>query len=174
MLFRSVWAGTVGTPEGVEYLGYNLADAVFIGIGNGSVCETTTRTGVGVPTYTMIQECVSVGVPLILASGCRNYGDVCKAIAAGCDLVLSGYLFRGCEDTAEPDLYYGMASKREKDREGKVGYIEGLEMTVLPSDKTSLDILKEFEQALQSSMSYVSAKSIEQFQQKAEFIKITQ
>lgn len=167
------WAGTVCTKYGTQYLKDYGADAVFLSIGNGSVCATTPQTGVGCPPFTMIEECSQVDIPIILAAGCRNYGEVCKALAAGCDLVLSGYLFRGCKDSAFPTEYFGEASitgKKQNRKETK--FIEGIEIDVPVSNKTSVDVLDEFEEALQSSMSYLNAKNLTEYRNNANFIEV--
>ena len=168
------WAGTVAMKDGVQYLKDYGADAIFLGIGNGSVCATTPQTGVGCPTFTMIEECSQVDIPIILAAGSRNYGDVCKAVAAGCDLVLSGYLFKGCSDLPQSHEYYGEASKRGKLENNKQPtFIEGIEdMYVNSAGKTSVMVLDEFEQAMQSSMSYLNASNLTEYRNNANFIEV--
>ena len=55
-----VIAGSVATAESCEYLCEKGADAIRVGIGNGSLCETRIRTGVGVPQVTALIDCVSI------------------------------------------------------------------------------------------------------------------
>ena len=54
-----VIAGSVATGEACEYLCEKGADAIRIGIGNGSLCETRIRTGVGVPQVTALLDWVA-------------------------------------------------------------------------------------------------------------------
>ena len=55
-----VIAGSVATGEACEYLCEKGADAIRVGIGNGSLCETRIRTGVGIPQVFAIIDCVSI------------------------------------------------------------------------------------------------------------------
>ena len=75
-----VVVGSVATGEATKYLCEKGADAIRVGIGNGSLCETRIRTGVGIPQVSALIDCVSVAddysTPVIADGGIRNIGDV--------------------------------------------------------------------------------------------------
>ena len=98
-----VIAGSVATAESCEYLCEKGADSIRVGIGNGSLCETRIRTGVGIPQVTALLDCISVadtyGCPTIADGGVRNIGDVCKGLACGADSIMLGSLLSGTKET---------------------------------------------------------------------------
>jgi IMP dehydrogenase len=53
-----IMAGNVATEEAVRHLGLWGADAVKVGIGNGAVCTTKNITGITVPMFSSLQDCV--------------------------------------------------------------------------------------------------------------------
>lgn len=74
-------------------------DAYKIGIANGSVCTTRFKTGVGVPQFTALLDCVKVTDRIISDGGCKTAGDVAKALAAGARLVMTGSMLAGTDET---------------------------------------------------------------------------
>lgn len=157
---------------------------------HNSMCETRIRTGVGTPQITAIMDCVCAvngsGVPIIADGGIRWPGDVAKAIAAGADTVMIGRLFAGT-DEAPGELikigewgrekrlkeYRGSASRSAKvDRGETDSYVEGnskLERHKGPVE----EIVEDIVDGLKTSMSYVGAKSLDEFRAKAEFQRVT-
>jgi IMP dehydrogenase len=101
----------------------------------------------------------------------KNTGDVAKALAAGADLVMTGHLFKDCFETSHQ--YNGSASETEYMLQGKNGRApEGVETVVENGLSVSL-INKNIREALQSAFSYVGAKSVSDFQSKAELIQVS-
>ena len=98
-----VIAGNVATGDGAEFLCEKGADAIRVGIGNGSLCETRIRTGVGLPQVTALLDVCSVAdrydVPVIADGGIRNVGDVCKGLGSGADSVMVGSLLSGTKES---------------------------------------------------------------------------
>ena len=96
-------AGSVATGEACEYLCEKGADSIRVGIGNGSLCETRIRTGVGIPQVSALIDCVAVAdrfdVPIIGDGGIRNVGDVCKGLACGADSIMLGSLLSCTKET---------------------------------------------------------------------------
>jgi len=187
-------AGNVSTCQGAFDLCVAGADCIRATNGSGSACTTLSTTGVGVPTVTSLEWCVS-GVKcaesrtgkkkfLIADGGIKNSGDMAKALAIGADAVMIGGLLAGsssCPETAfftENGVfkakYYGMASKEAQvQRFGqlKKGTApEGKGYTIPPKGKTSV-IINELAGGLRSAFSFVNAKNIMEFKKNAEFIK---
>jgi IMP dehydrogenase len=174
----------VGAAKRLEDWG---ADALRVGIGGGSMCETRIRTGVGVPQLTAIIQVASVASIPVIADGAIRYpGDVAKALAAGADTVMLGSLFAGT-DEAPGDVFVtgqwpnekatkvfrGSASASAKTDAGKMAeYIEGASHMV--ACKGSVwNVVRTILDGVRSSMSYVGARTLEEFRTKAHFIRVT-
>ena len=141
----------------------------------------------GVPQLTAILECAKAAakykVPIIADGGIRNSGDFSKALAAGASTVMIGSLFAGTdespgeyvlEDGAGYKLYRGMASRDAAPNAGDGAYRapEGKSGKV-PYRGRAKNVLDDLIAGLRSSMSYLGAKSLRDFQKNAKFIKIT-
>ena len=184
-----VIAGAVATGEAVQYLCEKGADAIRVGIGNGSLCETRIRTGVGVPQVTALLDCVAVadtyGCPTIADGGVRNIGDVCKGLACGADTVMLGSLLSGAKETPGSvekigewpneqlyKKYRGSASLDSKHDRGDDKNVEG-NHKVIPYKGKVKRILKDIQEGLRSAFSYVGANDISEFHSKVELIEVT-
>ncbi|OGF74555.1 IMP dehydrogenase [Candidatus Giovannonibacteria bacterium RIFCSPHIGHO2_02_FULL_46_20] len=184
--------GNVATPDGALDLINSGADSVKVGVGPGAACITRIVTGVGVPQLSALLDIFVVAqkhkIPVIADGGIRNSGDFAKALAAGGSTAMIGSLLAGTdeapgeyilEDGAGYKLYRGMASRdaalsaafihaeREIYRapEGKSGKVSYRGRAQLIVD----DLLS----GLRSSMSYLGAKNISEFQKNAEFVRIS-
>ena len=184
-----VLVGNVATKEAAKDLCEWGADGLRIGIGGGSLCSTRMQTGVGVPMVSSILSCVTVAdgydVPCMADGGVRSPGDVCKGLAAGANTVMLGSLLSGTKETPGEitktgqwpnevlqKKYRGSASLDSKlDRE-ESKYVEGYSTTVPYKGKVKR-IIYDIMDGVRSSMSYVGAGNILEFQAKAEFIKVT-
>jgi IMP dehydrogenase len=102
-------AGNVATAEAAEALIDAGADAVKAGVGPGSSCTTRVVAGVGMPQVTAIHDCARAaaphGVPVIADGGVTSSGDIAKAIAAGADVVMTGSLFAGTDESPGEVVY---------------------------------------------------------------------
>lgn len=175
-------AGNIATPDGIENL-YNWgADICKLNIAPGAVCITKNQTGCMFPVISCLIDCSKkakeLNIPVIADGGLVEYGDICKAIAIGCDAVMSGKFFAGCQETPEQvdengnKPYFGMASKRAMSlikREEDMATPEGKEIVVKSTNTSAASILKDIKGALQSSMSYSNSKNIKEFQDKVIF-----
>ncbi len=192
-----VMAGNVATAEATKALIDVGADAVKIGIGPGSICTTRIVAGVGVPQLTAVMEAAEEArkhdIPVIADGGIKYSGDLAKAIAAGADVVMVGSLLAGTEESpGETFLYQGRSYKAYRGM-GSVGAMsqgsadryfqqdikdshklvpEGIEGQV-PYKGPLSDILHQLAGGLRASMGYVGGKTIADFQQKAEFVRIS-
>lgn len=191
-------AGNIATGHGTEDLIRAGVDAVKVGVGSGSICITRVITGSGVPQLTAILDSVKIAkeyeVPVISDGGIRNSGDLTKALAAGSSSVMVGSLLGGTDESPGKTLvkngkkykiYRGMASfyaslGRKYREEGELiesedlnDYVpEGVEAMV--SYKGSVvEIIRQLVGGLRSGLSYCGAKTINEMQQNAEFVRIT-
>jgi len=189
--------GNVATADGTRRLIDAGADAVKVGVGPGSICITRIVAGSGVPQLTAVMECADAarpyGVPVIADGGIRQPGDLAKAIAAGAQTAMIGSMLAGTDES--PGLVMtrrghrykasrGMASREanieRNKREGNdltqeevEDYVaEGVEAAV-PYRGRAREVLMQLVGGLQSGMSYSGVHSIEEFQQKAIFVRMT-
>ncbi len=182
-------AGNVATREAAQFMCDAGADAVRVGVGSGSLCSTRIQTGVGIPMVSAICDVASVcddyGVSVIADGGMRTPGDVAKAIAAGADCVMLGNLLSGTKETPGSitktgmwpnevlqKKYRGSASLEAKSDRGETHNVEGYSTTIPYKGKVKR-IIDDILDGLKSSMSYVGASNLEEFQSLAEFVKVT-
>ena len=181
-----IMAGNVATAEGFQSLIDWGADSIRVGIGGGSICTTRMQTGHGIPTFQSILDCAayarSSGVKLIADGGIKNSGDIVKCLAAGADFVMLGSLLAGTEEA--PGLvscdattsqkykqYRGMASfDAQKDFKGPSYHIEGVASRV-PYRGPVAEVINNLTAGIRSGLSYTGARSLEQFRNKAQFIR---
>jgi IMP dehydrogenase len=189
--------GNVATADGTRRLIDAGVDAVKVGVGPGSICITRIVAGSGVPQLSAVIECAdaarAAGIPVIADGGIRQPGDVAKAIAAGAQTVMIGSMLAGTDEspgmimTRKGHRYKasrGMASREANiDRSRKEGndltqeeideYVaEGVEAAVPYRGKVR-EVLTQLVGGLQSGMSYSGAHSLDEFHQKAIFVRMT-
>jgi IMP dehydrogenase len=190
-------AGNIATAEGARDLIKAGVDAVKVGVGPGSICTTRVIAGVGVPQLTAIMDCSKAtreaGVPLVADGGIKYSGDVTKAIAAGADVVMIGSLFAGTDESPGETvifqgrsykIYRGMGSmeamkagsrdrycQEDADLECKL-VPEGIVGRVPSRGKLS-DVIYQLMGGLRSGMGYVGARTIQELQDMARFVRIS-
>ncbi len=186
-----VMAGNIATKDAAQYFLSKGADAIKIGIGPGSLCETRIMAGAGIPQITAIMdahESTQGRVPICADGGIRYPGDVVKAIGAGADTVMIGSIISGTNETPGKIItiegkqckeYRGMASYeatlKKQELDGNVSKIISVEgERILVSRKGPiLPIIDKFLGGLSSGMTYVGAKTIPELKAKADFIEIS-
>ncbi len=189
--------GNVATREGALDLIKAGVDAVKVGVGPGSICTTRVIAGVGVPQLSAIIETSEVseryGIPVVADGGIKFSGDITKAIAAGARSVMIGNLFAGTDESpGEIVLYQGRSYKvyrgmgsieamkeGSKDRyfqgdvESEAKLVpEGIEGRVPYRGALSYSI-QQLIGGLKAGMGYLGAKTLQELQQRAKFIRIT-
>jgi IMP dehydrogenase len=192
-----VIAGNVATGAGAKALADAGADGVKVGVGPGSICTTRIIAGVGVPQLYAIYEAAKAlegsGVPIIGDGGVRYTGDIAKALAAGASTIMAGSLFAGTEespgetiilDGRKFKLYRGMGSIGAMEIGSKDRYFqdaeddikklvpEGIEGRV-PFKGSVAEVMVQYLGGLRAGMGYCGAATVEDLQQKAQFVRIT-
>ncbi len=189
-------AGNVATYDAARALIDAGADAVKVGIGPGSICTTRIVAGVGVPQLTAIMEAARAardsGAPVIADGGIKYSGDMAKAIAAGASVAMMGSMFAGTDESpGEVFLYQGRSYKSYRGM-GSVGAMgqgsadryfqkevetqklvpEGIEGQTAYKGPIA-PVIHQMVGGLRASMGYVGAPTIDEFQKRAKFVRIT-
>ncbi|MEE2567144.1 IMP dehydrogenase [Hyphobacterium marinum] len=192
-----VVAGNVATYDATRALIDAGADCVKVGIGPGSICTTRIVAGVGVPQLTAVMEARRAAdgsdATIIADGGVKYSGDFAKALAAGADAVMMGSLLAGTEEApGEVFLYQGRSYKAyrgmgsvaamargsadryfQKDVGDQMKLVpEGIEGQV-PFKGPVGPILHQMVGGLRAAMGYTGAKTLAEFREKANFIRIT-
>ena len=191
-------AGNIATEQAAIELAKLRVDAIKVGIGPGSICTTRVVAGIGFPQFSAILN-VKKGlnkyknVKIIADGGIRYSGDIAKALGAGADAVMIGSLLAGTDETPGEIFYYqgrsyksyrGMGSISAMSRGSADRYFqqdikdqlklvpEGIEGRV-PYRGPVKNIIDQLVGGLKSSMGYLGAKNITEFQKNAKFIEIS-
>ena len=190
-------AGNVATAEATEALIKAGVDAVKVGIGPGSICTTRIVTGIGVPQITAVMDAVSVakkaGVPIIADGGVKFSGDIVKALAVGASTIMLGSMLAGVEESPGETILYqgrtykmyrGMGSIGAMKRGSKDRYFqqdvtsekkfvpEGIEGKV-PYRGSLASNIYQLTGGIKAGMGYMGAKTIEDLQKRAKFVRIS-
>ncbi len=193
-----VVAGNVATALATKDLMGAGADVVKVGIGPGSICTTRIVCGVGVPQVSAIMNCAAeakkLGKKIIADGGIQFSGDVVKAMALGAGAVMVGGLLAGTKESpGEMILYQGRSYKSyrgmgslgamsmgSKDRYAQADVNdtdkfvpEGIEGRV-PYKGEVRNVMHQLVGGLRSGMGYLGAANLEQLQNNAHFVRITQ
>ena len=173
-------AGNVCTATAVRDLYEWGADAVKVGIGQGSPCTTKYKTGFTMPMFSCVNLCSNLHgacweedphgpIPIIADGGIKHNGDIAKALVAGATFVMAGGMFASCSDSPADcstmdnithKAYFGSASAENK---GHNNNIEGKLTNIPCNNMTVAQKLLEIKQDLQSSISYAGGKDLEVF-----------
>ncbi len=183
-----ILAGSIATEKGADDL-FKQADAVMVGIGNGSICRTRDVTGVGVPQVTALrwafQAAQKRNKPIINDGGISTSGDLAKALVAGASAVIIGNRLAGTDESpserekiggVEVKKHRGMASLDAKKKllESE-GYLdeeveaelealyasEGVEKGYVRYEGSARDVVNELINPLRSTLSHCDALTIE-------------
>lgn len=187
-------AGNVCTPEGTRELIEAGADVVKVNVGPGAMCTTRMQTGVGRPTFSSVRACAAEakrhGKHVWADGGVRHPRDVALYCAAGATRAMVGTALAGTFESpgdvktdAEGRIYkqnYGMASARAVaertagldafDRAKKGFFREGISTSriyIEPGRESVGAILIDMITGLQSALTYVGAKDLASFHERA-------
>lgn len=180
--------GNVATADGVQRLQDVGVNSIKIGISGGYCCTTKNNTGVIRGMISTILDCIEVtNVPLIADGNIRGVNDICKAVAIGTELVMSGYLWastKECADPKEPlylgpsigetcNKYYGNASTISKKEAGQeIKNIEG-ETKFVKVTGSFDDMVIKIKDGLASCCSYCNVRDIKNLSYNAKFETIS-
>ena len=185
-------AGNVATSDAVKEITEWGADAIKVGIGQGSPCTTKDKTGFTMPMFSCMLECAKgANIPLIADGGVKCNGDVAKALTAGADMVMIGGMFAECVDSPAENItktlhtgffknepyrqskyspeYKDVCYKRyygsaSQYNKGHTKNIEGVLREVPCNELTYTEKLDEMTMDLQSSVSYAGGNNLNCFQ----------
>ncbi|MCX6165335.1 MAG: guanosine monophosphate reductase, partial [Ignavibacteriae bacterium] len=181
----NIIAGNVASYETTKYLIGLDIDAIRVGIGNGAMCSTSIKSGIGIGQVDAIIRALTAkkdaksNVKIIADGGISSPGAMCKAMALGCDAVMFGRVLAGTEESPGEVLKYnnqrwkkycGSASFAVK--QDNKNYIEG-EESLVPYKGNVIKLIKEYREGLQSSMSYLNSKTLDEYQKHATFVRLT-
>jgi len=177
-----IMAGNVCTSEGVKFLIECGADCIKVGVGNGSICSTRTKTGCGVPQLSALMDCYQVAktacIPIVGDGGhSGKVGNIFKAIAiGGASVCMLGRFLAGT--TESPGDIIMKDGKRVKVIRGMASYTANMNRTkastrlniegtegIVPYKGDVKGVLDEIEDGLKSGMSYLGCSSIEELRQ---------
>lgn len=189
-------AGNIATGEAARDLISAGADAIKIGMGPSAICTTRVIAGVGIPQVTAILDCAEVAqkenIPLIADGGVTQSGDIAKALAAGANSVMIGYLFAGTDESPGETVIYqgrtfkvyrGMGSLGAMQRGSKDRYFqedtetnklvpEGIEGQV-PYKGSISGFIYQLVGGIRSGMGYCGARTIDELRTNSKFVRIT-
>ncbi len=187
-------AGNVVTQEATRELLMAGADGVKVGIWPWAMCTTRMKTGVGRPQFTAVYKCAleakKHGGFVWADGGVKEPRDFILALAAWATHVMMGTIFAGTLEAVgdvkydeDGNMYkenYGMASKKaviarnaelsKFAQAQKQMFREGISSSriyVKTGMESVGDIVDEYMTWLRSAMTYVWAKNLEEFSQKA-------
>jgi len=176
-----ILVGNVASAECFSWLSQHNVQAIRCGIGTGSACTTKIETGLEYPPISSLLECVksNVDTQIVLDGGIKQPRDLCKGLALGADLVMVGGILAGTEEASGRTLrlngklhkvFRGSASysTQWEQYEKRPEFVEGEEQLVEyigPLHK----IVHRFINGLRSSMSYMNAKSLEEYRRHTDY-----
>ena len=180
-------AGNICDKDLMQTLVDAGADYIKVGVGSGAACITRTEVGVGIPQWSAVRECYEesqkTGCRIISDGGCVTAGDVCKAIAAGADMVMIAGMVSSCYECSnmveiDGQQYvnlYGLGSTKQYNihtiSEQEYRPNEGRDL-MIPAKGHIKDIINQILGGLRSVCTYVGVSHITQLSSHAEFIAV--
>jgi len=196
-------AGNVATGSAAERLWRAGADAVKVGVGNGSLCTTRIETGNGVPQFTALVDVAETRTSLMLEpirwknqslsgkismlkptpidspmyiisdGGLKSAGDCVKALAFA-DMVMIGNLFAGCEEAPGKRIVIDGVSYKEYVG-SSTHKTNHIEgvAALVPTKGSFNSILTKLLEGIRSGCSYQGTHNLKELQENPTFIRIT-
>jgi len=148
------------------------ADAIRVGIGNGSVCTTSIQTGIGIGQVSSLlnvyfqREKNKLDIKIIADGGIKSAGDIAKAVCLGADAVMLGRMIAGTKETPGEVIKYGGQLWKKYRGSASFGvklknvFIEG-EETMVPYKGVVKNVIDSVVDGLRSCMSYMNCQTLE-------------
>ena len=174
-----VMAGNVCTPEATKKFADHGVNAVKVGIGPGAACTTRIVTGFGYPQLSAIQEAYEAiggqynGMSIIADGGLRTSGDMVKAIWAGADACMVGYMLAGTNATPRIDgkkVYRGMSSRAASGRPDIAP--EGVEMEMGDMGQTE-EVAMEYIKGIRSGLAMGGARNLKDLRDHVDYVVVS-
>ncbi len=179
-----VIAGNIVTSDQAKHLIDEGADALRVGMGNGSICTTQEVTAVGRPqavsVYRVAEYAHKKGVPVIADGGISSISQVVKALSMGANTAMLGNLLSGTKESPGEYIqkdginykkHRGMGSFEAMNEGGIKRYISGTEQQIrvaqgvvgLVEDKGSvMDFIPYILQGIKISFQDIGIMNIDQ------------
>ncbi len=147
------------------------ADAIRVGIGNGSVCTTSIQSGIGIGQVSSILNVFfhrgknNINIKIIADGGIKSAGDIAKAICLGADAVMLGRMIAGTKETPGEVIKYGGQLWKKYRGSASFGvklknvFIEG-EETMVPYKGAVKNVIDSISDGLRSCMSYMNCQTL--------------
>ena len=185
-----IMAGNVCTGDGAYDIIKAGADICKVGLGSGANCMTRSVTGIGVPQFSALQDCIeatkAIGGMVCADGGITCPGDVMKALGLGSDMVMIGSEFGGHDESGGEDIYdkndvligkevYGMSSGTAmKKHHGGINDYRSSEgrTSIVPNRGPLQDTINHYLGGIRSGMTYINATRVEDIPNNTTFIKV--
>ena len=147
---------------------------LLVGIGPGAACTTRGVLGIGVPQIPSTVDAAAARdyffkrrgkyIPIITDGGMRLGGEICKAFAAGADVVMVGSSFAKAKEAPGQGYHWGMATSHAnlprgtRIRVGTTGTLKEILFGPARVDDGSQNLMG----ALQTSMGSLGASNIQE------------
>lgn len=174
-----IMAGNVCTQDAAIRFADHGVNAIKVGIGPGAACTTRLITGFGRGQLSAIQDCCAAikdrfpNVSIIADGGIRNSGDMVKALWAGADACMVGYILAGTSDApriGNKKVYRGMSSRAASGRPDIAP--EGIEIEIEDRGETE-KIIKECVKGIQSGLAMGGATNLSELRRKVTCVLVS-
>ncbi len=110
-------------------------------------------------------------IPVIADGGLEEIGDICKALGAGADFVMSGRFFAACDEAPGGTVYRGSASQdvQEQYRNDKQMPTPEGKTAVLEATGPCKGVVEDIAGGLRSAFSYVGAHNLKEYHERCTF-----
>lgn len=151
-----VIAGNVVTADAARSLIDAGADAIKVGV--------RTVSGVGMPQMAAIlavaELCALQNIPVILDGGARNAATLAKALAAGAESAMIGYLFSGTDEAPGKVVYQDLQPCKVVNNSSQ------------PSRGSVAGLAHELTEGLKAAMAHVGCRDLSSLRENAEFVRV--